>query len=100
MMGRGVDPRGIDLDLGKFDLSTATKEVHANDFFLSTNAASIVVGDAFWNNLNDSTESVFKKDDRKFFKALFNPTMSDRREEGDQFIPPDTTNLEHVQRLR
>jgi len=98
VMGRGVDPRGIDLDLGRFDLSAAT-EVRANDFFLSPDDRPLIVGDAFWQNLNDCPQSVFKKDDRTLFKAVFNSTMSDRKEEGDRFIPPDTS-FEHVQRLR
>merc|ERR1712242_571800 len=41
----------------------------------------------------------FNEEDRLLLNQVFNPALSDRRTEGDRFVPPDTSR-EYVQRLR
>jgi len=98
---RGVDPRGVDLNLNKFDLSTATRvasEVAAPQVAQDACAA---IGPAFWSNLDNIDVSVFKKEDRLLLAGLFNRRLSDRRDDGDQFVPPDTsfTYMERIANL-
>merc|ERR1712032_847429 len=42
--------------------------------------------------------SVFKEEDRTLLSDLFNRCLSDRRDDGDQFMPPDT-NCTYMQRI-
>merc|ERR1712242_332051 len=41
----------------------------------------------------------FNEEDRVLLNQVFNPALSDRRTEGDRFVPPDTSR-EYVQRIR
>jgi len=90
-------PKGVDLNLGQFDLSEAAdvKAVEgdwAGNFQCSD--PSLAVGGAFWSSLN-----VMKDADKSLFNAVFNPMLSDRREEGDCFVPPDTCPS-HLRKLK
>lgn len=98
-------PKGVDLNLDEFNLSEATKVMNEATAAgwgvkscLSPDAASQVIGQAFWENL-DSSNSTFEEEDKVMLKALFNPKLSDRREEGDRFVPPDT-GYSYVEKLR
>merc|ERR1712039_781890 len=42
---------------------------------------------------------MFTAKDENLLKAVFNPKMSDRRDEGDRFVPPDNS-FAYVQKLR
>jgi len=55
---------------------------------------SLAVGGAFWSSLD-----VLKDADKSLFNAIFNPVLSDRREEGDFFVPPDTCPS-HLRKLK
>jgi len=39
------------------------------------------------------------EEDQKLLRGIFNPKLSDRRDEGELFVPPDA-RLKHVERLR
>merc|ERR1712151_110529 len=72
--------RGVDLNLDQFDL---TQEMIVS----SEEVCDVPVGKAFWSALD--TDSEFDDEHKNLFKAIFNPSLSDRRTEGDQFIPPN-----------
>merc|ERR1712037_877048 len=76
--------RGVDLNLDQFDLSQAMK-VSSNENFEAP------LGNAFWSALD--TDSGFEDEYSELFKAIFNPSLSDRRVEGDRFIPPNMSIL-------
>jgi hypothetical protein len=87
--------RGVDLRLDQFDL----KSVHK----LSMDAPAslekcMAIGDAFWAGLEDDS-NVFKLDSKAILKEIFNEKLSDRRLEGEKFIPPDAS-YSYVCRLR
>jgi len=94
---RGVPTKGVDLDLDKFSLTEPTQVVGKGATWGDADAC-VAVGKAFFSNL-DSSESVFKSEDKKMFQAIFNPLLSDRRDDGACFVPPDTS-FAYVQRLR
>merc|ERR1712217_545883 len=72
--------RGVDLNLDQFDLSQATK-VSSDETFEAP------IGNAFWSALD--TNSEFEEKYNNLFKAIFDSSISDRRDEGDRFIPPN-----------
>jgi len=87
-------PRGVDLSLDDFSLASTVK-VHRNAL---ESDASVNVGAAFWSEL-DGDSQCFRDEDRALIGKLFNPKMSDRRHEGERFVPPDVS-LSYVHRLR
>jgi len=96
-------PQGVDLSLDQFELSEHTRvapEAASGSWSCSMPApeACIDISKAFWESLGDETSEVFKQDDRSLLKAIFNPNLSDRRLDGELFVPPETT-FSHVQRL-
>jgi len=94
-----VAPKGVDLNLGQFSLNSATQAARKAGAKTWGDAdACVAVGNAFFSNL-DGSESVFKSEDKKFLQAVFNPLMSDRRDEGACFVPPDTS-FAYVHKLR
>lgn len=65
-----MEPRGVDLNLDKFDLEAVPENEQATE---------VTTGRAFWESAKD----------QGIFKSLFNPHLSDRREDGELFVPPD-----------
>jgi hypothetical protein len=57
--------------------------------------ARCAIGDAFW----DCVESSLEQEDAKLLKDVFNPRLSDRKCEREQFVPPDTS-ASYVKKLR
>jgi len=90
-----TSPQGVDLNLDKFNLSAPVEgsqwgcSVQSTDFGAN-------VGSSFWNSLKDST---FSAEDRALMTRVFNPHLSDRKEEGDLFVPPPSS-LSYLQKLR
>merc|ERR1719499_490363 len=95
---RGVAPRGVDLNLGEFDLSEAVETDRKVEASWSDEDANLVLGKMFWACI-DGEIPAFAEDDEMLLRSVFNPKMSDRREEGDRFVPPDT-DAAYIQRLR
>uniref|UniRef100_A0A7S4SMQ4 Uncharacterized protein n=1 Tax=Alexandrium monilatum TaxID=311494 RepID=A0A7S4SMQ4_9DINO len=87
---RGVAPRGVDLNLDGFNLSEAKRAEQGMPAFAT--------GSAFFRSLDGSGKG-FSEEDASLFKSLFNPVLSDRRMEGDLFVPPDASP-EYLERLR
>merc|ERR1712217_579899 len=61
--------------------------------------ACVSVGNSFWASLDKSSESAFEDEDKKLLKAIYDPCLSDRRDEGDRFVPPDP-NMKYIENLR
>merc|ERR1712038_2107132 len=81
--------RGVDLNLDQFDLSQAMK-------VSSDESCDAPIGNAFWSALD--TSSGFEDEYKNLFKAIFNPCLSDRRDEGDWFIPPNMS-ISYLEKL-
>jgi len=94
-MGAPPTPQGVDLNLDQCDLSEAKPQGDGSKVL----EAFAVLGKAFWSSISSKTSKAFSGDDRKLLNDVFNPHLSDRREEGDSFVPPQTTPG-YVERLR
>merc|ERR1719387_836604 len=97
-----LPPRGVDLALDKFDLSVPDGEAGSTSVQEEKQAAG-AAGNAFWSCLaaagvprgwrpaqskEQGDDSGLSEQDIRFYQALFNPHLSDRRDEGDHFAPP------------
>jgi len=89
----GVRPQGVDLDLGRFDLSTPVQLSGKGPAASWT--GDEFLGSAFWSKISGSSGG----EDMDLLRKVFNPHLCDRRADGDLFVPPDTS-LEHVSSLR
>merc|ERR1711988_1247686 len=84
--------QGVDLNLGKFDLSTAsyaTAQMGTCTADLDSMEAKVAIGDAFWAAVDSPNQDAFKSEHQAMFQEIFHPCMSDRRTEGNVFMPPD-----------
>merc|ERR1712232_480117 len=59
----------------------------------------LAIGNAFWSSVCDDSKSPLKDKDKSLLMDIFNPFLSDRRDEGDKFMPPDNSFL-YVNQLR
>jgi len=83
--------RGVDLCLDSFDLAASVKRV-ANAAFQTSESCPLALGHAFWDDLDHAgAQSMFEADDKTLLHDIFNPHLSDRRADGDLFVPPDTS---------
>jgi hypothetical protein len=87
--------RGVDLRLDSFDLSNPAKgDEDAPIADCGPLEACVALGDGFWQSVEDKGTSVgldvFADKDKSLLKQLFNPSLSDRRSEGECFIPPQS----------
>jgi hypothetical protein len=92
-------PRGVDLNLNEFDLSSAG--IWAGGCVQSPVVAA-PLAEAFWAALRGEHNEQglpLGDDDQVLLKAVFHPCSSDRREDGERFMPPDTTPA-YVAKLR
>jgi len=97
-----VRPQGVDLDLGQFDLSETTevaKGAQAGAWTQSFTTDGVVDVGAFWSSLEGQASASLAEKDRSFLGAIFNPKISDRRDDGECFVPPDTS-FTYVEGLR
>lgn len=94
-------PRGVDLNLDQFNLSVAaeagswagTVEAPEGAEHLGVNAG------AFWSNLDNDSTTILNGHDKELFRNVFNTNLSDRRQEGDDFVPP-ATSLSYMHKLK
>jgi len=86
--------QGVDLRLDNFDLTTPKKVVPEAPLGSWGN-----VGEDFWSSISDSAGGVFKAEDSSLLKDIFNSEISDRRIEGNKFVPPDAS-FSYVTKLR
>lgn len=95
-------PQGVDLNLDEFNLTTAEKLTSGGACQLNTGPQerSIAINDSFWSELDGRAgESVFAEEDKQLLRSIFNPFLSDRREEGEHFAPPDPSSS-YINKLR
>jgi hypothetical protein len=60
----------------------------------------MVAGKAFWSHIDaDAGEKLFDDEDASLLRDIFNPILSDRRQEGDHFAPPGT-GFSYVEKLQ
>jgi hypothetical protein len=97
------DLRGVDLNLDSFDLSVVRRvplespeETWCDDCQCLDDG--VLIGNAFWSDL-DVKGQAFQEDDRELLRQIFQPRLSDRRLEGDRFVPPDVTST-NMDKLR
>jgi hypothetical protein len=93
-------PRGVDLNLNEFDLTSAG--VWAGGGCVQSNVVPAPMAEAFWAALRGEHSEqglALGDEDLALLKAVFHPCSSDRREDGERFTPPDTTTV-YVGKLR
>mmetsp|Transcript_135647 Transcript_135647/g.253460 ORF Transcript_135647/g.253460 Transcript_135647/m.253460 type:complete len:656 (-) Transcript_135647:80-2047(-) len=93
----GADPRGVDLNLDEFNLSQPIK-VEGESWDAAQDVKCASLGSTFFQSV-DGPGTEFTEDNKKLLRAIYNPSLCDRRQEGDQFMPPDTS-CDYVNRLR
>jgi len=98
---RGVGLRGVDLNLDQFDLSGDADGRVAGKWASSLDSveARAPVSGAFWSSIEDASRSAFRAGDARLLADVFHPRLSDRREEGDKFVPPETSRM-YIEQLR
>merc|ERR1711924_258359 len=94
---------GVDLNLDSFDLSIinrvpleVSKGNQGSEHLSLDNCVSL--GNTFWSSINGSCQA-FQDEDWQLLCDIFNPLLSDRRAEGDRFVPPDAAHS-NVSKLR
>jgi hypothetical protein len=82
--------QGVDLRLDSFDLSSVTRVSMQTQGSWASDVRALdecmAMGDAFWSSL-DGSKKVFHEEDQVLLSNIFNPVLSDRRSEGDLFLP-------------
>jgi len=91
--------RGVDLNLGKFDLTATAKVTGEAAVWGSDLQACTPVASAFWPSIDDKAATAFGAHDKKLLSEIFHPVLSDRRQEGDRFVPPETS-FDYMQKLK
>eukprot|EP00930_Biecheleria_cincta_P071201 TRINITY_DN58720_c0_g1_i1.p1 TRINITY_DN58720_c0_g1~~TRINITY_DN58720_c0_g1_i1.p1 ORF type:complete len:1107 (+),score=253.54 TRINITY_DN58720_c0_g1_i1:32-3352(+) len=89
--GRGT-PQGVDLNLDQFALTEPDSfacSLTPCSAPLDSPAGRVMLGRVFLEKLRAGTLQSLKEEDKAFLKAMFNPVMCDRIEEGAAFTPPD-----------
>jgi len=99
----GESLQGVDLRLDQFDLSEVkhvSLEARAGSWGDEVGSLDecVEVGSMFFASL-DGSKKFFRHDDLSLLRSVFASALSDRRSEGDLFIPPDASHS-HVQKLR
>jgi hypothetical protein len=88
----------VDLRLDQFDLSEAT-HISADEVSeVKPLEECVAMGDAFFACL-DGSKQLLDDDDRSLLQSIFHPALTDRREEGDLFVPPSARHA-YVHKLR
>jgi len=88
---------GVDLCLDQFNLDAPVRV--ASQVPAGCWEAGDAISKAFWSSLESGSEEEFRAEDKALLRQVFNPHLSDRREEGDRFTPPDPSQA-YVQKLR
>jgi len=91
--------RGVDLNLSSFDLSMPNRVAREKAILGDDLSACVAVANAFWPTLDQDDESIFKSEEKKLLKDVFNPVLSDRRDDGVIFAPPDAA-FDYMQKLK
>lgn len=94
-------PRGVDLNLDKFNLSAVAQAGSwAGTLEAPEGSEHLAVGGkSFWKSLEEGPASGFQEEDRSLLASVYNPNLADRREDGEFFMPPPT-GLTYMHRLK
>lgn len=94
-------PRGVDLNLDKFNLSASAEPgTWAGTIEAPEGAENLTMDcQAFWSNIDDAKSSIFSDEDRSLLAKVFDAKLSDRRADGEAFLPPPT-GLTYMHRLK
>lgn len=91
-------PQGVDLNLDAFNLSDAVAaEQESGKLGGWTEAigpSGKICTELFWSSLEDHSD-----EEARLLNAVFNPHLSDRRDDGDLFVPPDSS-LPYIRKLQ
>jgi hypothetical protein len=80
-------PQGVDLNLNQFSLETP-KDTSGNCISEpQSKDACAAMTSTFWSCVDQEGS-----EDWKLLKSIYNPNLSDRRMDGDNFSPPDTSS--------
>lgn len=89
-------PQGVDLSLNQFNLSEPVMASGA----LQCQDSEAVIGEAFWQAIAITGKNcALGLDEKLLLRDVFNPHLSDRRSDGNNFQPP-ATGFEYLARLR
>jgi len=83
--------QGVDLNLDNFSLDQLTKQKQQS-------TAQVPAGRAFFSNI-DGTRSTLSAEDKELLASVFDSSLSDRRAEGERFVPP-ATSVAYMDSLR
>jgi len=86
-------PKGVDLNLDKFELTAAEQSAEETTAAWS---GKDFVGGAFWQSLEAGP---LAKEHQGLLQDVFHPALSDRRDEGERFVPP-SNSLPYVSKLQ
>mmetsp|Transcript_20175 Transcript_20175/g.63072 ORF Transcript_20175/g.63072 Transcript_20175/m.63072 type:complete len:646 (+) Transcript_20175:2-1939(+) len=87
--------QGVDLNLDRFNLNQPTPLAQK----IAGSGDSFAAGGAFWRSLAARAGSRLPAEERSLLQAVFNPCLSDRREEAERFVPP-VASPAYLQALR
>jgi len=90
-------PQGVDLDLNTFNLSAVTASSGRYGGAVQASDGAAHIGSSFWAGLEGSGGMC--EEDKKLLRDVFNARLSDRRADGEAFVPPPTDAM-HLGRLR
>mmetsp|Transcript_26616 Transcript_26616/g.61167 ORF Transcript_26616/g.61167 Transcript_26616/m.61167 type:complete len:990 (+) Transcript_26616:88-3057(+) len=87
---------GVDLSLDDINLSTARKSDEQAE-----EGIAVVDVEAFWESLKKQNlqRSEEQKFDKMLLRSVYNPHLSDRRADKENFVPPNTSTS-YIQKLR
>jgi hypothetical protein len=95
-MARAPQLQGVDLRLDQFDLSEATRIT--TEGVPKPLEECVAMGPAFFDCL-DGSKQLLGEEDQALLKSVFSPVLSDRRSEGDLFVPPNPS-ASYLRKLR
>jgi len=91
-------PQGVDLNMDKFNLSSAEKSGEWGKKVLAAEGEGPLKCSAFWSNLS-SEESMLSQETKTLLTAVFDSQLCDRRGDGELFVPPPTNCADKLRHL-
>lgn len=92
-------PRGVDLCLSQFSMDAPLSSANRNCVTEPMPNALAAKAKTFWACVDNLQAGDFDKDTAEMFRLIYNPSLSDRRNEGDDFTPLDCSS-QYVKRLQ
>merc|ERR1719362_485767 len=93
-------PRGVDMNLDKFNLSAAPAGSWEGSLRAPEGSEGLAISSkAFLANLSGDADAGFEECDKALFNKVFYEQLSDRANDEDAFVPPPTSQS-YMQKLR